>query len=204
MNRNSFTWIFVIAVVGIPVLLFSAVKWYENNYEKLPVLGGVDHRIEDFKMMNASGDPVTLKDWNNHIVVADFFFTHCTAICPKMTGNIKKVQAAFSGREDILFSSFSIDPERDSVQRLSAYAQKHKINQHNWHLLTGDKKEIYKLARNSFLVTATDGDGGPDDFIHSDKFVLVDRQKRIRGFYSGTENADMEKLIKDIKRLTNE
>lgn len=204
MYRQNFIWIFTGLVIAIPALLFTGVKWYEDRYQRPPVLGGANHRIDDFKMKNSLHKIVVLKDWDNKIVVADFFFTYCGTVCPKMTKNLKKVQDAFPSNDALLLNSFSIDPERDSSERLAAYAIKHKINQANWHLLTGDKREIYRLARNSFLVTATDGDGGPDDFIHSDLFVLVDTQKRIRGFYKGTDDKSVDQLISDIGKLMNE
>ena len=204
MYRISFRWIFVIVTISLPILVFAVVKWYENNFERLPVLGGENHRIENFAMTNAFGKPVTLEDWNNNIVVADFFFTHCPVICPKMTNSLKRVQDAFSNDDDILINSFSIDPERDDPERLRIYAQKFSIDTDNWHLLTGDKKEIYKLARNGFMIVATDGDGGPDDFIHSEKLVLIDKHRRIRGYYDGTNQQEVSNLISDIQKLQYE
>ncbi|RYG29073.1 MAG: SCO family protein, partial [Chitinophagaceae bacterium] len=137
------------------------------------------------------------------IVVVDFFFTHCAAICPRMTAGVKQVQQAFS-KDELHIASISVDPERDSVGRLRWYQEKFSIDPANWELLTGDKKEIYKMARNSFMVVATDGDGGPADFIHSEKLVLVDKQKRIRGYYNGTDEKEVRALIADIQKLKNE
>lgn len=204
MNRQNFIWTFVGLIVGIPMFVFAGVKWYESRFQRLPVFGGPEHHIDTFQLVNAVNKPVSINDLENKIVVADFFFTHCGTVCPKMTSSMKKVQEVLSSNNNLLLVSFSIDPRRDSSQRLAWFASKHDIDQHNWQFLTGDKKQIYRLARKSFLVTATDGDGGPDDFIHSDQLVLVDQQKKIRGFYSGTNDKAVQRLITDIQKLINE
>jgi protein SCO1 len=196
-------WIFVAAVVLLPMGVFAFVKWYEYEYTKLPVLGGKEHRIAPFQLTDQRGATVSLENWKNRIVIADFFFTHCPVVCPKMTRSLKEVQRLYAGDEALLINSFSVDPERDSVKQLRWYAEKMDI-QNNWQLITGDKKKIYQLARNSFKVVATDGDGGPQDFIHSELLVLVDKQQRIRGYYNGTDREDVKKLLRDIRRLKNE
>lgn len=155
-------------------------------------------------MTNQVGQNVSTEDWMNKIVVVDFFFTHCPIVCPKLTNSIQRVQQNFKSDNGILFNSFSVDPERDSISVLEEYTKRFALNTHNWQLLTGDKKEIYKLARNSFMVAATDGDGGPEDFIHSEKLVLIDKQKRIRGYYNGTDATAVNQLMEDIKKLKNE
>lgn len=203
MLRKYNIWVFVAVVVLVPLGVFALVKWYENSYTKLPVLGPEGHTIADFQLENQHGTTTTLKDWNDKIVVADFFFTHCPVICPKMTRSLKEVQRLYINDTDLLISSFTVDPERDSSAQLRAYAKKMDI-QRNWLLLTGDKKELYRLARKSFMITATDGDGGPDDFIHSELLILVDPQKRIRGYYNGTIPSEVEQLVKDISRLKKE
>ena len=114
--------------------------------------------------------------------------------------NLKKVQQLYAGDEELMINSFTVDPERDSVGQLLEYATRMDI-QKNWQLITGSKKDIYKLARKSFLVVATDGDGGPDDFIHSELLILIDKQKRIRGFYNGTVSGEVDDLLRDINRL---
>jgi protein SCO1/2 len=204
MYSKHFIWLFVALIVGVPLIVFTGVKWYENKYQQLPMLGGPEHRIGDFNLVNANNQKITIDDWNDKIVVADFFFTHCGTVCPKMTKNMKKVQDAFPADEQLVLNSFSIDPERDNPARLTSYASKYNIDQRNWNLITGDKREIYRLARKSFLVTATDGDGGDDDFIHSEQFVLIDKQKKIRGFYTGTDDEAVSQLISDIRKLKNE
>jgi protein SCO1/2 len=113
------------------------------------------------------------------------------------------VQQTFGGDSELLIQCFSVDPERDSVSQLRLYAERMDIQQ-NWQLITGSKKEIYKLARNSFKIVATDGDGGPDDFIHSELLILIDKDKRIRGYYNGTEATEVDNLLRDINRLKKE
>lgn len=202
MYRKSFIWVFTAAVVIVPLLVFACVKWLENNHTALPVLGEPGHAISDFHLTNDDSQLVSIRSWDNKIVVANFIFTHCPTICPKMTRNLKRIQDA--ANEDVLINSFTVDPERDTPSKLKAYGKRFGADNKRWQMLTGDKIEIYRLARNSFLVSAADGDGGEEDFIHSEQFVLIDAQKRIRGFYSGTKDADVEKLIKDIRRLQNE
>jgi protein SCO1/2 len=121
-----------------------------------------------------------------------------------MTGNLKIVEQYFKNDGRVRINSFSVDPLRDSVGQLKKYISQFRLETTRWDFLTGSKKEIYKLARNSFMVVATDGDGGPDDFIHSDKLVLIDGQKRIRGYYDGTDKKEIDQLVDDIKKLENE
>jgi protein SCO1 len=196
-------WLFMAVIVFLPMGVFAVVIWFEHSYTELPILGSKDHTIANFQLTNQYGAITSLQDWKRKITVDNFFFTHCPSVCPKMIRSLKKVQQQYAGDEEILINSFSVDPERDSVAQLKAYAQKLDIK-NNWQLLTGDKKEIYKLARKSFLVVATDGDGGPTDFIHSELLVLVDKEKRIRGYYNGTDEEEVNNLLKDINRLKKE
>ena len=154
-------------------------------------------------MINQDGEVRSSKEWDGKIVVADFFFTTCPTICPKMTASLKRVSEVYNDGE-VKISSFTVDPERDDPKKLTAYIKKFNLPVQNWDLLTGSKKEIYKLARNSFMLVATDGDGGPGDFIHSENLVLADKKKRIRGYYDGTSNKEVDQLIIDIKKLKNE
>ncbi len=212
MRSRSTIWLFAVLVFVLPFAGYAVMNWYENRMQVLPILGPatdtagsrIEHTISDFVMKDQDGQTVTTADWKNRIVVANFFFTHCPAVCPKLTKSLKRVQESFKTDESLLFNSFSVDPVRDSVPVLKRYSARFSLDTHNWHLLTGDKKEIYKLARNSFMVVATDGDGGPGDFIHSEKLVLIDRQKRIRGYYTGTDDTEVNQLIQDIKKLKNE
>jgi len=192
-------------VFVLPVTAWSLLNLYEKKIERLPVLGKTKtHRIEDFKLINQDGRERGTVNWDNKIAVVNFFFTHCPVICPAMTNNLKTVNKAYENDDEILFNSISVDPDRDSPDQLQAYSRRFHIQTAKWDLLTGNKKDIYKLARNSFMVVATDGDGGPDDFIHSERLVLIDKQRRIRGYYDGTSRKETDQLIIDIKKLKNE
>lgn len=202
LKKHSISF-FVAIVLITPITVFAIVNWMEHRWAALPVFKGENYTLRDFSMRNQNGNVVTLTDWKDKIVVVDFFFTHCNSICPKMTRNLKKVQEAYAGNSGLLLNSFSVDPGRDSVGRLKAFATQFGIG-NNWHLLTGNKTDIYRLARNSFSVVATEGDGGDGDFIHSEKLVLIDKQKHIRGYYSGTSDSDVQQLITDIQKLKDE
>tara|TARA_B100001173_G_scaffold309403_1_gene321654 strand:- start:7592 stop:8245 length:654 start_codon:yes stop_codon:yes gene_type:complete len=160
------------------------------------------HKISDFSLTNQNGKVITQKYYDNKIYIADFFFTTCPTICPIMTENMFQIQEKTLG-EDVLLVSYSVTPEIDSTAQLKKYALEKGVNDNKWNLLTGDKKQIYDLARKSYLVAKNDGDGGKYDMIHTENFVLIDKEKRIRGFYDGTNNEEMDKLLKDVKILEN-
>jgi len=159
------------------------------------------HTIADFSLLNQNGQTITHNDYDNHIYVADFFFTTCPSICPIMTDNMVYLQGLLDAFPEVKLLSFSVTPEIDSVAVLKEYAIQKGVNDQRWNLLTGDKKAIYDLARKSFLVVQEDGDGGPHDMIHTENFVLVDNQRRIRGYYDGTVREDMDKILSDIRIL---
>ena len=162
------------------------------------------HRIADFELINQNGKTVTHENFNGKIYVADFFFTTCPTICISMTGNLLKVQKEFQNNPNILLISHSVTPKIDSVTQLKKYAIEKGVNDKKWHLVTGDKKEIYKLARKSYLAVKDEGDGGPFDMIHTENFILVDPDKRIRGFYDGTDPKEIKRLLLEIKILNSE
>ena len=161
------------------------------------------HKIKDFSMKNQNGETITQEFYNDKIYVADFFFTTCPTICPIMTENMGYVQEKIKNDSDVLLLSFSVTPEIDSVEKLKKYALEKNVIDSKWNLVTGNKKDIYNLARTSYLVAKTNGDGGKYDMIHTENFVLVDKEKRIRGFYDGTNSKEMNQLLNDIKILKN-
>ena len=161
------------------------------------------HRIADFSLLNQNGDTITQENYRDKIYVADFFFTTCPTICPIMTANLVEVQAALANDPEVLLLSHSVTPEIDSVAQLNKYAIEKGVNDAKWNLVTGDKKQIYELARKSYLAVQEDGDGGPFDMIHTENFILVDKQRRIRGFYDGTKEEEMDRLLLDIEILKN-
>jgi protein SCO1/2 len=161
------------------------------------------HKIKDFSMKNQNGETITQEFYNDKIYVADFFFTTCPTICPIMTENMGYVQEKIKNDSDVLLLSFSVTPEIDTVEQLKKYSLEKNVIDSKWNLVTGNKKDIYNLARTSYLVAKTNGDGGKYDMIHTENFVLVDKEKRIRGFYDGTNSKEMDQLLNDIKILKN-
>ena len=160
------------------------------------------HTIADFSFTNQNGKIVTQKDYEGKIYVADFFFTTCGSICPKMTTNLVDVQKAIKNNPKVMLISHTVFPETDSVPALKAYAQKYGVIDAKWNLVTGDKKDIYTMARKSYLAVKM---GKPEelfDMVHTENFVLVDQKRRVRGFYDGTKKEDVERLINDIDWLS--
>jgi len=163
-----------------------------------------NHKVADFKLINQNGDTITQDNYAGKIYVTDFFFTRCMTICPIMTNNIWKLQEVFKDDDDIRFLSLSVTPVIDSVSVLKEYAISKGVIDAKWNITTGDKKHIYELARKSYFALLEEGDGGLQDFIHTENFILVDKKKQIRGFYDGTNSEDIERLILDIRILKNE
>ncbi len=159
------------------------------------------HTIADFSLTNQNGETVTQETYKDKIYIADFFFTTCPTICPIMTKNMVGIQTEISEDPEVLLLSHSVTPQIDSVAQLKKYALEKGVVDAKWNLVTGAKKDIYELARKSYLAVKTDGDGGPFDMIHTENFILVDKEKRIRGFYDGTKEEDIEKLLKDLEIL---
>ncbi len=160
-----------------------------------------DHKIADFSFVNQNGKTITQKDYQGKIYVADFFFTTCGSICPKMTANLVDVQKAFLSNPKVLLLSHTVFPETDSVLVLKKYAIEKGVDDRKWNLVTGDKKKIYEMARKSYLAVKL---GRPEqlyDMVHTENLVLVDSQRRVRGFYDGTDPAAVKKLISDINWL---
>lgn len=163
-----------------------------------------EHHISDFDLTDQFGWHFTMADVGHRVIVADFFFTTCATICPKMTNQMERVQEAYKDEDRLLLLSHSVTPEMDSVPVLAAYAELHHADPERWRFLTGDRRQIYALARKSYFAAMDEGDGGPDDFVHTENLVLVDPQRRIRGFYDGTSTADVDRLIADIAKLLKE
>jgi len=162
------------------------------------------HKIADFSLINQNGKTITQEDYKGKIYVADFFFTTCQTICPIMTDNMAVIQEELKNDPDIMLLSHSVTPDIDSVAQLKKYALEKGVDDTKWNLVTGDKKQIYQLARKSYLAVKTVGNGDEYDMIHTENFILVDTKKRIRGFYDGTKPEDIEQLLKDIEILKKE
>lgn len=163
------------------------------------------HKIPDFKLINQLGDTVTQKTFDNKIYIANFFFTSCPGICPKMTSNMVNLQDHLKKDSDILFMSHSVTPTIDSVSVLKKYAERYGAISNKWHLVTGDKTEIYDLGRNQYFVENDLGvPKDVNDFLHSENFLLIDKNKHIRGIYNGLNRASIAQLITDVKTLKSE
>lgn len=163
------------------------------------------HKIPAFKFVNQNGESVTELTFENKIYVTDFFFTSCPGICPQMTKNMNLLQEAFKNDDDVLLLSHSVTPEKDSVSVLKNYAEAHGVISGKWHLVTGSQNEIYKLGRKSYFVEEDLGlEKESDEFLHSENFVLIDKDKHIRGIYNGLNKTSVAQLITDIKTLKKE
>jgi len=207
-------------------ICISLIYWNSlaEDKKELPVINPVDvseemvdpelvrlgygHKIGHFSFLDQ--DSVTFSDvqLKGKVYVAEYFFTTCKTICPKMNGQMCRVQEAFAKEKNFEILSFTVDPDNDRPHQLKNYAIMHKANRAQWHFLTGSKEKLYELARKSFFVlkpaeAINQGDVG-SDFIHTNNFVLVDRQKRIRGYYDGTSPSDVDRLIADAKLLLQE
>ena len=159
------------------------------------------HTIADFSFTNQNGKTITQKDYEGKIYVADFFFTTCGSICPIMTTNMLDIQKAFATNPKVMMLSHTVLPETDSVPVLKAYAKKKGVNDVKWNLVTGDKKEIYAMARKSYLAVKLGKPSELYDMVHTENFILVDTKRRVRGFYDGTKKEEIERLVQDIRWL---
>jgi protein SCO1/2 len=160
-----------------------------------------NHKIAAFSVINQNGETITEADYQNKIYVANFFFTRCKTICLPMMDNMRGLQDDYENDSLVQFLSFSVTPKIDSIPVLQAYAKKRGILQRKWNITTGNKKHIYELARKSYFAVLDEGDGDLQDFIHTERFILIDKKKQIRGFYDGTDPQEMLRLKKDITLL---
>jgi protein SCO1/2 len=219
----------LLLVLVIPALAFLFLKNYGQNHYSLPryipridsttgnilmetrVVNGkeitdtVFHKIPNFHLTDQHNNTITSRVIQDKIHVADFFFARCPGICPRMSSQMQRVQEAFLHNPDVLIMSYSVDPKNDTVEALASYAEQYGAIQGKWYLLTGEKEDIFRLAKKGYYVTAKEDNilspNLEDRFVHTDKFVLVDRQGHIRGFYNGTDPEEVDKLILEIKIL---
>jgi protein SCO1/2 len=163
------------------------------------------HKIPEFNLINQLGETVTQNTFKDKIYITDFFFTTCPGICPKMTANMMVLQEEFLNDEEILLLSHSVTPKIDSVSVLKAYAENKGVNNYKWHLVTGERKQIYDLGRLAYFVEEDLGEvKTEDDFLHTENFVLIDKDRHIRGIYNGLNKTDVQQLIADVKTLKKE
>lgn len=176
-------------------------KWISEGDQSLDTF----HRISPFQLINQDGEAISQKTFEGKIYIADFFFTSCSGICPKMTSNMGIVQAEFAKDDEILILSHSVTPEKDSVSVLKTYAEEKGVISNKWHLVTGPQKEIYKLGRRDYFIEEDLGlKKNLDDFLHTENFVLIDKKGHIRGLYNGLNKSSINQLIIDVKALKKE
>ncbi len=217
--RNKVAILFILL---FPSLVYVFLASGRHNFARLPYYGPrhavkllvdgkektdtIYHQVPPFRFFNQLGKPLSEKNMSGKIYVSDFFFASCRGICPKMTSQLHRVQKKFAKREqdDVRILSHTVDPKRDSAEALEAYAERNNADPRIWNFVTGDKKELYGIARNGYLLPVQQGDGGPDDFIHSEQVVLVDKDRHIRGFYDGTDSLSVSKLLDDMDELLAE
>ena len=201
----------------LKIILICSIVFYFGCTEKkssvlLPIYGEkkiiagdtIYHQIANFNLTNQIGQVVNQNTTKNKIYIANFFFATCQSICPMMSNQLQEVQKAFLADDSVLILSHSVNPLHDTVAVLSNYADTYGVKTNKWHLLTGNKKQIYDLAKTSYLVNAFEDDGSPEGFLHSELFLLIDEKSRIRGMYDGTNTAEVKKLIEDVKLLKQE
>ncbi len=205
-NRTAIILIsFFIALAAVFMTYFY--KETRQTVKSLPVVGNPGHTVHAFSFTDQEGNTITNEDVKGKIYVVEYFFTTCKGICPKMNENMTKVYDAYRGKNDVMILSHTVDPVKDTVAAMKEYSLRFDADPKQWKFLTGDKKALYDMARYSYLVTAADDTATVDiqsDFIHTDRFVLVDRAGRIRGQYKGTAIGDVNQMIGDIGELLKE
>ena len=215
-DYKIFAIVFSVVSIVIVTLIYNKLNVYKPLEVYQPAMVSTElvdstvqrqrkyHKIADFSLINQNGKTITQEDYKDKIYVADFFFTTCQSICPIMTKNMAEVQKEILNDNEIMLLSHTVTPEIDSVEQLKRYAKEKGVVDTKWNLVTGDKKQIYELARKSYLAVKSDGDGGPYDMIHTENFMLIDKKRQIRGFYDGTDPEEIERLLADIKILKKE
>lgn len=205
----------LLLILVIPVLIYVFLQQFGSNSYAIPIFyeEGVEssletcefsegqHYIPDFDMISQNNEEISGNVMDNKISVVDFFFTSCPDICPVMSSELSRVNDFFKNNSAVQILSFTVDPQYDTPQVLSEYAKEYEADDSHWRFLTGEKEAIYSLARCGFLLPVQDGDGSNADFIHSEKIILVDGERRIRGYYDGTDREDIDRLITEINIL---
>ena len=202
--------------IGYLFLLLGACSPIKTNFE-LPVLGRAEivtkevngiltedtipHRIADFSFINQDSAIVTNASFKDQIYVADFFFINCPSICPEMSKQMYRVYEKFYENENIGLLSHTIDPVYDTVAALAKYARLLGVSSSKWQFVTGDKQQIYDLGETSYMVVANEDENAPGGFIHSGAFLLIDKERQVRGVYDGTITSQVDLLMKDIDKL---
>jgi protein SCO1/2 len=214
VRRNYFTYNFgEIRRITKEISLLIKEEKEKTKSTDIPIYGNKDydskidkdtvyHQIPSWSFLNQNGAHKSSKDLNGQVHLVDFFFTNCPTICPKMTLNMKKIQNALKKKcLDVELLSFTVDPKRDSIERLNEYVNSYNLDTVNWNLLTGDQNTIYELGVNGFLVPNQEDALAPGGFLHSEKLILIDKEQRIRGYYDGTDTTIIPTIVEHIKTL---
>ena len=206
----------LVCILLLPVLIFLFLRGFgkneydlpiyfekgvDNPFQECPISDTTQHYIPEFSFINQDGEKICRTQMDGKLTIVDFFFTSCPSICPVMSKEMERVNDIFRDESKVQIMSISIDPEYDTPAVLKQYAEKHQAIPGKWNFLSGSKEETFSLARCGFILPALDGNGVPDDFVHSDKFILIDELGRIRGYYSGTNREDVDLLILETKVL---
>ena len=206
-------WLVIVFTAAIACFLFFYGKTENKPLRTLPYFDPKDysgvkkaehHVIPPFSLTNQYGKITTQEVTAGKIYVADCFFTTCQSICPKMSNQLVRVYTKYKSNNAFLILSLTVDPETDTVAQMLSYAKQHGVADEKWLFLTGSKKDLYALERNGFILTTEEGDGGEDDFIHTQNFALIDKEKHIRGYYDGTDSLEVTRLMADIQLLFDE
>jgi protein SCO1/2 len=208
MKKNKMT-IILLSFFFLLAAVFMAYYYNVSREQpkRLPLIGEQGHKVGPFSFTSQEGKQVTNEDVQGKVYVVEYFFTTCKGICPKMNENMSLVYKAFRGNDKVMILSHTVDPYKDTVAAMKAYSLRFDADPKQWLFLTGDKKKLYDMARYSYLVTAADDTAVADiesDFIHTDRFILVDGHGSIRGQYEGTNKGSINQLIGDIKELLRE
>lgn len=213
MSKVKLSYLLLLVVPLLLVVWFYYNKNQNKPLRSLPFYGPkralkindtTYHTIPPFFFINQYNQKITEADVKGKVYVTDYFFTTCQSICPVMSTSLERVYKEFKNREDFMILSHTVDPETDSVAQLLSYAKLHGVKDNKWMFVTGEKKHLYEVARKGYLLNAEEGDGGAEDFIHTQNFALIDKERHIRGFYDGTDSIDVNNLITDIKLLLQE
>jgi protein SCO1/2 len=228
MNKNALKIIILSITLVLPVLIFILLKTtgsnvyslgefdpLKNRKDTLNILNPASnncpdytkdnvHRIPPFSFINQDGVRFSSEQLAGKVYVADFFFTTCSSICIEMSSEMKRIQETFKNNPDIMLVSYTVNPENDTAPVLKQYAERYSADTKKWNFLTGNRDSIYNLAHCGYYILAKPNEKDVADFIHSDKLILVDKEKRIRGYYSGTDKEDIDRLIIEIQLLMRE
>lgn len=194
---------FFIVLIGFTAVGYGIVEIFENN-SPLPVYGKEDHTVEAFTLTDQQDHPFHSRDHDGKIWIVNCFFTSCPIVCPKVMKNLQDVHDLLRNDDGVVTISMTVDPKRDTPEQLNKYAKKYNASMDSWFLLTGDKKELYRLARNEFLLSASDGSGDDSDFLHSENIMIIDPDHRVRDIINGTGPKANSMVLESVKKLKKE